>query len=338
MFRKQRTQIGFLAVSVCCALICGLSISATVEAQSHAITGPFLGFIPDSSGAAISPIVGIPGASILADPMGLNLGIRNSVISPKQNYAIALRGQDARATVIDFTANQLTDIPGAQTSADLISISPTGSAAALYASATSTVQVITSLPQMPQVVGQFDTSAIPGYAKAVSISDDAAFVLMTFVDSGKASVWVLGASGPAWRLPVDSPTAATFLANRRDVIVSDDSTQTTFAVLDIGGAGTQVPVVAGIDGIASVSSLAASEDGARMFLADGTSGNVAIVDLQTGVSSVLQCGCIPSGFFPLKGNSIFRLGNASHDPVMVLDASSAVPRIVVIPPHAPEAQ
>src|SRR5207248_5336064 len=104
--------------------------------------------------------------------------------------------------------------------------------------------------------------------------------------------------------------AMTSLRGRRDAIVSDDATQTTFLVIDVGGAATQIPLISGVDGIVHVSSLTASEDGTRVFLADKDSGNVPIVDAQTGSSEVLSCGCRPSGFHPLNGNSIFRLSGA----------------------------
>jgi hypothetical protein len=191
---------------------------------------------------------------------------------------------------------------------------------------------------MPQVVRGLDVSGIPGQATAVSVSDDGALVLMRFVDSGRANLWTIDASGVSRPLSIDQPAAATFLANRKDAIVSEDRTQTTFLIFDVAGAATQIPLVSAIDGISGVSSVAASTDGARVFLADARSGSVAVVDVTTGTSKVLSCGCVPSGFFPLNGNSIFRLSGASRDPVMVLDASAAEPRIVIIPPHGPEAR
>ena len=95
----------------------------------------------------------------------------------------------------------------------------------------------------------------------------------------------------------------------------------------------QVPLVSAINGMAGFSSIAASDDGGRVFLEDGQSGNIAIVDVQTRTSVVVACGCRPTGFYHLKGNSIFGLSEASQQPIRVLDASSRVPRIVFIPPN-----
>ena len=62
---------------------------------------------------------------------------------------------------------------------------------------------------------------------------------------------------------------------------------------------------------------------------------VTIADLETGVSTVLSCDCVPTGFRPLKGTSVFRLSDPADGPVAVLDASSAEPRIMILPEASP---
>jgi hypothetical protein len=78
------------------------------------------------------------------------------------------------------------------------------------------------------------------------------------------------------------------------------------------------------------SSISASDDGRSVFLADGSTGNIAIVDAQTGISTLTSCSCKPTGFKHLKGTSIFRLTETSSSPLMVLDASSQA-RVIPIP-------
>jgi hypothetical protein len=144
---------------------------------------------------------------------------------------------------------------------------------------------------------------------------------------------MMNSSGAVQRLPVDQPSAAAFFANRHDAIISSDASQSAAILLDAGQTAIQVPLVPAINGMAGFSSIAASDDGGRVFLEDAQSGNIAIVDVQTRTSVVVPCGCQPTGFYRLKGNSIFGLSEASQQPIRVLDASSTVPRIVFIRPN-----
>jgi len=156
-------------------------------------------------------------------------------------------------------------------------------------------------------------------------------LVKTTTDQG-SGLWVINSSGAVSRLPVAQPSAAAFFANKEDAIVSDDATQSAFIVMDAGRAAIQVPLVSAIDGMTGFSSIAASDDGGKVFLQDGSSGKVAIVDVQTRTWNVVGCGCQATGLMRLKGNSVFRFANASTQPVMVLDASGIEPRIVVVPP------
>jgi hypothetical protein len=315
-------------------LILSLAVltAANVHGQSSTINGPSLGFTAAIGGTAIEPILGIAGASTLGNPLPLDAGIYGTVIAPSQDYAIAFRAGDSQVVVIDLVSGQVT--PVAAVTSNLIMVtSPSGNAAAVYDAGRASIQIIRTPRQSPQVAQQFDTSNIPGGASSIAVSDDGSVVLARFVDSGTAGLWMMNSSGAVQRLPMDQPSAAAFFANRNDAIVGSAATQSATIIMNAGQTATQVPLVSTIDGMAGFSSIAASDDGGRVFLGDATSGNIAVVDVQTGQSIVVPCGCQPTGFYHLKGNSIFGLNAPSQEPIRVLDASSTVPRIVFIPPN-----
>jgi hypothetical protein len=315
-------------------LIISLAVltAADVHAQSTTISGPSLGFTAAIGGTAIEPILGIPGASTLGNPLPLDAGIYGTVIAPSQDYALAFRAADSQVVVIDLVSGQVT--PAATVTSDLIMVtSPAGNTAAVYDAGTHSIQIIRQPRQSPQVAQQFDASSIPGRAMSIAVSDDGSVVLARFNDSGTAGLWMMNSSGAVQRLPVDQASATAFFANRNDAIVGFAATQSAAIIMNAGQTATQVPLVSTIDGIAGFSSIAASDDGGRVFLGDTTSGNIAVVDVQTGQSVVVPCGCQPTGFYHLKGNSIYGLNAPSQEPIRVLDASSAVPRIVLIPPN-----
>src|SRR5262249_52874347 len=103
-----------------------------VYAQDPSIERPILGFTVDQTGASISPIVGVVGASVLDRRLELGIDIRNPAISPEHNYALAERTEDARVIVLKFSENPpaVIDLPALHTGPSLIAISPRGTAAA----------------------------------------------------------------------------------------------------------------------------------------------------------------------------------------------------------------
>src|SRR5689334_12757443 len=76
-----------------------------LHGQSSTLNGPILGFIPDERGTGIRPILGIPGASTMADRLQLGMAVRGVVISPKRDYALAARSEDGQAVAIDFRSD-----------------------------------------------------------------------------------------------------------------------------------------------------------------------------------------------------------------------------------------
>jgi hypothetical protein len=325
---QEGFKLPFLASLVFMGLLGG-----SLHGQSSAVNGPILGFIPDERVTGIRPIIGIPGASTLADGLQLEMAVRGVVISPKQDYAIAARSEDGQAIVIDLRseAPRISAITGVQAGPDIISISPSGSVAAVYGNETKTLQLIGHLPEAPQVVHEFNASHLAGRGTSLAVSDDASVALVRFVDDDSVSLWVLDSAGASWPVAVDQPSAFAFFPNTTDVIVADNATQSVFLVLTIRGAAARVPLTSAADGMKAFLAVSASEDGRRVFAADAD-GNIGVVDIQTRQSVLLSCQCRPTGLYRLRGRSVFRLNEVSRQPAMVLDASSDEPRILVIPP------
>jgi hypothetical protein len=114
-----------------------------------------------------------------------------------------------------------------------------------------------------------------------------------------------------------------------DAVFTDDVSHAAFLLMDVAGAAIQTPLMSLENGI--FPSIAVSEDGRRLFVADTESQSIAVTDIQTTITVWLPCECRPTGFFRLRGKSLFRLNEPSDSPVMALDVSSAEPRILLIP-------
>jgi hypothetical protein len=307
-------------------------LSAGSPVQAETVHGPTLGFAPNSTGSVIWPVLGISGASMLGDRLIFDTNVHGAIISARQDYALAIRNDDGRAVLINLTgdAPALNVIPGLDFAADLLAISPTGSAAAIYNNDSKRVQVIRGLPDAPELIYQFDASASSGgQAAQMAVSDDGTIVLVKSVADTDVGFWGFDASGAWWRIALDRPSAAAFFANSHDAVVADDASQTVFVIGDIARTGIQVPLIFAAENFIAV---AVSADNRQVFTADSNTGNVLVVDVATQTSVTLSCNCRLTGLSRLKGSSMLRLNEPSEDVMGVLDASSGNPRIFVTPP------
>src|SRR5262249_17800110 len=157
------------------------------------INGPILGFIEDSGGATIQPIRGVLGASVVGGPLELGSEIRNVIVSPKQNYALAIRGENAEPVVILLAADSgtINSLDGLRSGANLIAVSPTGSAAGVFGQSEKIVQVIKGMPDAPELAFQLDASDFPGQLQSMSVSDDGSLVLLGFNTPDESALWVV---------------------------------------------------------------------------------------------------------------------------------------------------
>jgi hypothetical protein len=78
--------------------------------------------------------------------------------------------------------------------------------------------------------------------------------------------------------------------------------------------------------------LAVSDDGRRMFVANGKSRTVAIISLSGHAGATLiACGCTPTGLDRLAGGEVFRLTEPSDLPMWILEATRHQPRVLFVP-------
>src|SRR5262249_3616130 len=89
------------------AIVC-FAIGAFGQDDRPSISGPVLGYVADATGATIQPIIGVLGASVVGRPLVLESEIRNAVISPKQNFALATRSESGEVVLIRLGVDSVT--------------------------------------------------------------------------------------------------------------------------------------------------------------------------------------------------------------------------------------
>jgi hypothetical protein len=324
----------FVQRSIKIALLLGLVTGSTYAQDQSTILRPILGFTVDRTGASISPILGVAGASILDQNLELGIEIRNAVISADHDYALVERADDSKIILSKLRENLFPlELPGLQTGPSLIAISPTGAAAAFLNRTTGFLQTFRGMPDSPEMVYEFDTSVVPGERTALAVNDDGNIVLINSsnADAGSSTAWVTLANGALWAIPSANVSSMAFLPRRSDAIVADADTQEVFLVSELDGAANRIPLIFSNRAAGIPADIATSHDGRLVFVVSAGSQEVTIVDVDTRTSTVVDCSCSPTRPERLKENAVFLLDRPPADLLHLLDLSGSEPRVLVVP-------
>ena len=279
-------------------------------------------------------MLGILESSVPGRSLELPSGISNAVISPNNDYALAIQADDAQPVIIklDVSSPALLPLAGVHSNAGLIAISPGGAAAAFYAADSKLLQLVSGLPEAPSIVYEFDASVVQGDISEVAISDDAQLAILNVKEGENFVLWAVPTNAPAWAVLRGGSSRISFMFGRRDAWVADSASHEVFMLQSLDLQPARLPGFVFPEATAPFAGIASSRDGRTLFVTQRGSDSITMIDLESGTPSVLSCGCNAAGLFPLKGGSLFRVNALLDGPITVLDASSANARIVLIPP------
>lgn len=291
---------------------------ALTGAACAQVGGPVMGYLPDNG--ALRTLYGIPAAGWVGDAATPDRALSLIEMSPDQSRALAIAADTGALMLLTPATGVTAHVNGAASGADRIVFSPSGTAAALWFSASDHIQVVSGLAAVPSV-RDIDASFLGGAPAGLAVSDDGQWVAGAWA----SNVYALGPAGGASTLPVVGPAEALcFFHGRADVAVITASQ--VAIVSDIGGAvvpnviytkpgdsanGAPVEVAAGF---------AVSFDNRYLAIA-GNLGALATFDLTAGSSAGANCNCTPSGLAGM-GGSLFRLTGVSDGALKVFDAST----------------
>ncbi len=290
----------------CAILFCMTAIGAWGQ-----IAGPSLGLVPD--GSNVRAMYGMPAAGAVGAVISGGRPLANIAISPPQNYAIATATDDG-STVLVLASGSVSMVAGAAANASHIVVSPQGSSAALWLAASSQFQILSGLPGAP-TIRSINATAF-GAPIAFAVSDDGEVAA-----SWNDGVRVFGADGSVNPVPTAERVLALAFFAQRDGLMMATATRVisvgTWAVslLDQDGASRHLESPAGI---------AVSAD-SRWVATAIRGGIIVTVNVATGASATIDCGCAAEGVFPI-GGSVFRL---TSKVVKLIDASTA--SVFVVP-------
>ena len=327
-------------------IVPAMAFAASLLAQST-VSGPSLGFVFDSDAKGIRPILGIPGAATLGKPLDLGTGILKAAVSAQQDYVLAFPTSVSLLLIrsdhgiISTDANvEISAVP------DLIAISPTGSAAALFYRQSALIQVLTGLPKAITLGRRIDISGLPNSLDTLAITDDGQSVLAGFPEntapgSQTGEVFVIPADGSAQRsvLTLGHASSLTVIKNgsndnTRDLLVADDAKNALYRIADVAGQAAVAQVFGPDANIAGPFAVQPSLDNAKYVVA-AQSGAIVILDVNGGDPVKLKCSCTPTGLHRLIGPGAFQLTETADGIIWMLDwdpTNVADPRFLFIPP------
>jgi DNA-binding beta-propeller fold protein YncE len=335
----------YLHASAIIGLVCvGTSL---VRGQQGSIAGPLSGFTFDNSARVLRPIRGIPGASLIGDPIQFGFDLASASVSPSLNSVVVVSAVSAVNAKADMHVFQLNNGTPVERTVDGLAVaqrvvfSPSGTAAALFANGS--LQVLKGLPDAPVIAAtiplgtdrtaQFSAAIVSGTGRRtrrltdepLAISDDGGYLLVV---SGGA-IRLIGTAGDNRKLMDAAAGAwAAFAPGNHDAAVLDAAAGLVF-FQDVADTAVE-RVLAGPDSrMPSPVGVAFSPDGQRLFVASAGAQAVAAFDVASGNRNMVACDCTPTGLVQMGG--LFRLNEMGSEPLWLLDARTSEPRMIFVP-------
>jgi len=296
----------------------------------RALSAPALGFAVDRENAKVRPIWGIPGAATVGEAAALEFSLSDAIISPLQDYALVLTGEDRHVARLDLLAPDagLRPIEGLAPGPDQMTISPAGTSAAFYYAGARHVIVVSRLAAVPAVTADLDVAGLPSLT-AFAVHDGGT-VLAGFREETGGSLYALAASqSPRFIFSMEYPSAISFLRTGHDAVVTDRLSNNVYYVTDVAGVAQTALLASADNGVRAPFDVALSRDDRTVLVANADFG-LTRIGLADGAVQFYSYGA-QTKLQPMRGNAVFLLSNSPGESLLVFDGDADDPRLVAVP-------
>ena len=306
-------------------------LAASLFSGATTIGGPVAGYVAQSSGNVLRPIIGVPGSYRFGNPIALPEGILHIHVAPGQDYALA-ESTDGGLAVLRLSGTRLDSampFPGVSIAADWVVFSPGAASAVLVSASARRLLVVSGLPAAPHIVREIDTTSLPETPRTAAISDDARVLLI----ASRQRLYLLSPSGNAELLASAREIAALALCpNGADAAVWD-----TAGSIHLWQNLTSSPhdrlLLTGFKGIGK---LYPSWDGSALFAILQGSRAVHSIDIASGEISEIDAGEAPTVLDPLRNRDTFLISAKPRQPGWIFYQDGTAAHVVfVVPPPEP---
>jgi hypothetical protein len=298
---------------------------------------PSVGYVFEPEAQALRPILGMPGATILGARVDLGMNVRRAWVSPRQNYVLAEVEGLPELILLDIQRGpQATRPLSTPRGADLVAVSPTGTAIAFYFRNANRLQVTSGLPDSPQESEPVDLAFLGGGLSSLAVSDDGRAVLVASAYPGVGAVYLIHSEQTRVIAPGGDVRAMTFLSNSLNAVIADVAANEVRLLSNVTGVATSRILAEESTGISHPLALQISIDNSRVFVLNSGAQAVTTVDLTTGLLTHLPTNGSTSRLQRLSGD-VFQLTDDFRQPMLLLDGATAETRIVFTP-KAPDSE
>ncbi|MGA7314567.1 MAG: hypothetical protein WBX22_11420 [Silvibacterium sp.] len=304
--------------------------ASSAAGTSAVASGPVLGYGWDQTAVGLRPIFGVPGAAQFGSPVFGGATYNGAGVCADKKYAVltASNGQAFLALLPSGVPQQIADHLSAK---EQIVISPSCSAALLYASGASSALVILGLPGTPKV--QVLDLSRAGLVTAATVSDSGLVLVAASQTTGGFNVQAVSADGTASEVTaVGGLGGMAFLPSTQNALIADAARNTISLASNLPGNTALNIVATTADHVMQPAAIASSADGRWLIVANQNGAAILRLDLtrQTPPAQI-ACNCMAAKLVPLNGNSTFLLSDVTSGPVWTFDGDAPSPRIVFVP-------
>ena len=296
--------------------------------HAGALSPSVIGYAWDQSVPGLRPIVGVSGASSLGAPIFGDDKYASAVTSAQKQYAL-LTDVKNRLFLALLPLGQPMALSDGLSSKQQVRLSPSGSAALIYAPDQSSVILIQGLPQTPQL----ETISIPRSVAVnqAAVGDTGLVVIATGAPGGTVVIRSLATSGTLGQIATLSRFGGlSFLPRSTSLVMADGGQNTVLLASGLPNSTTLSQVADATQGIHQPFLLAASSDGRWATVANQDASFVRVDLTMHSAPSVAKCGCSPTALIPLSGNSAFLVSDLSAGPLWMFDGDPVGSRVVFI--------
>jgi hypothetical protein len=323
----------------------------TAAEESNAdqtIQGPVLGFVyggdyselrpalgtprAPSFGARseLRPILGIPGASVLGAPVVVPSGVTGVYLAPSQNYALLAQSTAGFIGLMTFQGGvegSLTAICGALSQPDIVSFSPSGNTAALYSKTEGRLQLITGLPDSPELARDIPRNDLPDDVGFLAVADDGVTLLEGTVHS---ALYLLPEGGtPRFLHSAEDLGGMVFAPGASDVVVYDRGTGTAFLLHEVNLSSSYEPLAKGLTGLSGNVFLQVNRGSA--ILGSANTNSLWQIDLQSLQVQNIHLPGLPLTLQPLRTSGDYLLFYQPGLPAWILDSNGEAGVVSLVP-------
>ena len=308
-----------LQIARCSFLI---ALPCLLAAADASLGGPIAGYVADPARPELRAILGVPGSYGFSDPIGLPDAVTRVHMAPGQDFAIMeRRGTVPVAVSLSGAAvDHATVLPDQSLSSfTWVAFSHRGTAAVLFSAAANRLQVVTGLPDAPQLARDVDAASLPEPPRMAAVNDDGSLVLA----ASSRLVYRLSNSADVV-LSAEEIAGLAVLPNGTDAVAAVPSTGSLHLLRN----GSTHVVASGLSGIGRIYP---ASDGNSIYVTQAGAAAIASVNITTGEVRSFDSGVAAVSLIPLRNRDTFLISARSRQPGWVFYRDGESARSVFIP-------